>query len=47
MVLNWTANGRPWSFSGRLAGERLVGLVRYEGIDYPAVLERAAVKGGP
>jgi len=46
MVLHWTANGRPWSFTGRLAGERLVGLVRYDGIDYPAVLERAAVKSG-
>jgi hypothetical protein len=47
MVLSWTSNGRPWSFTGRLAGERLVGLVRYGGIDYPAVLERAAAKSAP
>jgi hypothetical protein len=47
MVLNWTSNGRPWSFTGHLAGERLVGLVRYGGIDYPAVLERAAAKSAP
>ena len=46
MALSWTSNGRPWSFTGRLAGERLVGLVRYGGIDYPAVLERVAA-GAP
>jgi len=47
MVLSWTSNGRPWSFTGRLAGERLVGLVRYGGIDYPAALERVAVTSAP
>jgi hypothetical protein len=46
MTLNWTANGRPWSFDGRLVGRRLVGLVHYGGIDYPAVLERVDTNGG-
>lgn len=42
IALRWTADDRPWAFTGRLAGERLVGLLRYGGIDYPAVLERSA-----
>ncbi len=44
--LQWTSSGRPWSFTGRLAGERMVGLLRYGGIDYPAVLERIAPEAG-
>ena len=42
LAARWrSSDGAPWSFRGRLAGERLVGSIRYNGVDFPTVLERA------
>jgi hypothetical protein len=41
LTARWTSSdGEAWGFRGRLAGERLVGLIRYKGLDFPVVLER-------
>ena len=40
VTARWDSDGETWSLSGRLAGERLVAVVRYKGLDFAAVLER-------
>jgi len=36
----WSAAGEPWGLEVRLAGDRLVGIVRSAGVDHPFVMER-------
>lgn len=42
VTARWDTGGEAWVFSGRLAGERLVGVVRFNGHEFAAVLEREA-----
>jgi hypothetical protein len=41
LTTHWGAKGSETTFRARLAGDRWVGLIRYKGIDFPVVLERA------
>ena len=42
LTARWSSSGgEQWMLRARLAGEHLVGLVRYKGADFPVVLERA------
>jgi hypothetical protein len=42
LTASWGASGSErWTLRARLAGGRMVGLVRYKGLDFPLVLERA------
>lgn len=42
IAARWNAGGARWTFRGRLAGARLAGVVHYNGLDFPAVLESVA-----
>ena len=46
LATSWNAGG-AWRFHGRLAGDRLVGIVRYNGLDYAVALERGATVRTP
>ena len=47
LTARWTSSdGEAWTLRGRLAGERLVGVVRTRGLDFPVALERATRGNG-
>jgi hypothetical protein len=41
LTTHWGDKDSETTFRARLAGDRLVGLIRFKGIDFPVVLERA------
>jgi hypothetical protein len=42
LTTHWGDKDSETTFRARLAGDRLVGLIRFKGIDFPVVLERAS-----
>lgn len=40
LTTHWGPNGSETTLRAQLAGDRLVGLIRFKGIDFPVVLER-------
>ncbi len=41
IAARWMTGDEAWTLSARPAGERLVGIVHYHGLDFPVVLERS------
>jgi hypothetical protein len=44
LTTHWGDKGSETTFRARLAGDRLVGLIRFKGIDFPVVLEHVPEK---
>jgi len=42
LTTHWGDKDSETTFRARLAGDRLVGLIRFKGIDFPVVFERAS-----